>query len=159
MKEAKFANLGENHKRSIGTVAVLLDRMLCGFEAYARGRELHGLLYHERNRLSPEQRQEILDEVDRMRGVLKELQETFGLESEVEDVSRVMWGRSMAFWEDLVETETRYLCRYGATPPGLEDYLDPRIERLIERMEAISRVVGSKASGQGLGTEEPQGKP
>ena len=143
----KFPTLGENHKRAIGTVAFMLDQMLCDFEAYARGRELHGLLCHERNRLSPKQRRAILDEAGRIRAVLKELQESLGLEPRVEDVSRDIWGRGSMFWESLVETETKYLRRYGVTPPGLADYLDPKIETLIERLEAITRIAGGKRPG------------
>ena len=155
----KFPTLSENHRRAIGTVAFMLDQMLCDFEAYAKGREFHGLLYHERNRLSPRERQAILDEVDRIRAVLKELQESLGLAPRVEDVSREIWGRGSMFWENLVETETKYLRRYGVTPPGLADYLDPKIETLIEHMETITRIAGGKASGRRPDPEEPQTKP
>jgi hypothetical protein len=135
------------------------ELMLCDFEAYARGRELHGLLYHERNRLSPRQRQAIMDEAGRIRAVLKELQESLGLAPRVEDVSRDIWARSSMFWEDLVETETKYLRRYGETPPGLADYLDPKIETLIEHIDTIARITGGNAPGRGPDAEEPRTKP
>jgi len=155
----KFPTLGENHRRAIGTVAFMLDQMLCDFEAYAKGREFHGLLYHERNRLSPKQRQVILDEAGRIRAVLRELQESLGLEPRVEDVSRDIWGRGSMFWASLVETETKYLRGYGATPPGLADYLDPKIETLIEHMETIVRIASGKTPGRGPDAEEPPTKP
>jgi hypothetical protein len=155
----KFPTLGENHRRAIGTVAFMLDQMLCDFETYARGRELHGLLCHERNRLSPKQRRAILDEAGRIRAVLKELQESLGLEPRLEDVSRDIWARGSMFWESLVETETKYLRRYGETPPGLADYLDPKIETLIEHLETIVRIASSKTPGRGPDKEEPQTKP
>jgi hypothetical protein len=155
----KFPTLGENHRRAIGTVAFMLDQMLCDFEAYAKGREFHGLLYHQRNRLSPKQRRAILDEVDRIRAVLKELRESLGLETRVEDVSREIWSRSSMFWENLVETETKYLRRYGKAPPGLADYLDPKIETLIEHLDTIARMTGGKAPGRGPDPQEPQTKP
>jgi len=159
VKDAKSHNLGENHKRAIGTVMFLLDQMLCDFEAYAAGREFHGVLYHERNRLSPKQRRTILDQTSHIRKILKELQGTLGLKPRIEDVSRNIWGRGSMFWESLVETETKYLQRYGATPPGLEDYLDPKIKTLIEHLENISRTAGSKATGRGPGAEETQDEP
>jgi hypothetical protein len=159
MKEAKPINLGENHRRAIGTVAFMLDQMLCDFEAYARGREVHGLLYHQRNRLSPRQRQAILDEAGRIRAVLKQLQESLGLEPRVEDVSREIRGRGSMFWENLVETGTKHLRRYGATPPGLADYLDPKIEMLIEHLETIVRIASGKMPGRGPDAEEPQSEP
>jgi hypothetical protein len=147
MTNTPFANLGENHRRAIGTVLVLLDEMLCDFEAYAKGRELHGLLYHQRNRLSPKQRQAILDEVGRIRAVLMELQESLGLNPRVEDVSQEIWGRGSMFWESLVETKTKYLRRYGETPPGIEQCLDPRIEAIIEHLDAITRIASGKRPG------------
>jgi hypothetical protein len=155
----KFPTLSENHRRAIGTVAFMLDQMLCDFEAYAKGREFHGLLYHERNRLSPRERQAILDEAGRIRTVLKELQESLGLAPRVEDVSREIWGRGSMFWEGLVETETKYLRRYGETPPGLADYLDPKIETLIEHLDTIVRMTGGKEPGRGPDPEEPRTKP
>ena len=147
MKDVRRINLGESHKRAVDTVLFLLDEMLCDFETYAKGRELHGLLYHERNRLSPGQRQAILTEIDRIRSVMKELQAAFGLKPRVEDASQNIWSRGSAFWENLVETEAKYLRRYGETPPGLADYLDPKIETLIERLEAITRIAGGKRPG------------
>ena len=159
VKDAKSHNLGENHKRAIGTVMFLLDQMLCDFEAFAKGRELHGLLYHERNRLSAKQRRAIRNEIGHIREIMKELTEMFGLEPRVEDVSREIWGRSSMFWEDLVETETKYLRRYGAMPPGLENHLDPKIESLIERLNNISRIAGGKPSGHAPCPEEPPDEP
>ena len=147
MKDARRINLGENHKRAVDTVLFLLDEMLCDFETYAKGRELHGLLYHERNRLSPGQRRAILAEIDRIRSVMKELQAAFGLEPRVEDVLQNIWGRGSAFWEHLVETEAKYLRRYGVMPADAGEYLDPRIEAIIERLEAITRIAGGKRPG------------
>ncbi len=155
----KFHVLGKNHSRAIGTVAFMLDQMLCDFEAYAVGRELHGLLYHQRNRLSPKQRQAILDEVGCIRAVLKELQESLGLEPRVEDVARDIWARGSLFWAELVETETKYLRRYGDTPPGLADYLDPRIEAIIKHLSAITRTADGKGPGYASDPHKGPGEP
>jgi hypothetical protein len=159
MKDVRRMNLGESHKRAVDTVLFLLDEMLCDFEAYAKGRELHGLLYHERNRLSPGQRQAILAEIDRIRSVMKELQAAFGLEPRVEDVLQNIWGRGSAFWEDLVETEAKYLRRYGEMPAGVGEYLDPRIEAIIERLEAITRIASGKRPGYAPDPHKAQDKP
>ncbi len=149
--------IGDNHRRGIVTSLALLDRMLCEVEEYAYGRELHSVLYVERNALSEDQKTELLSEISHMREVLQELKDGFGLETETEDVSRKIWGACESFWEVLVETTSRYLKRYGEPSPQLSEYLDPRVEALIQHLRNLTGVAGSK--GTPPGSVKTQDKP
>jgi len=141
MKPKPVIALGDNHRRGIGTALLLLDRMLCEVEEYARGREARSVLYIERNALSADQKTSLLAEITQMRDLLRELKDGLGLEAETEDVARKIWGQGSTFWEVLVETKSRYLKGYGQPPPQLAEYLDPRIDVLIEHLRNLTDLV------------------
>jgi len=141
MKPKLVISLGDNHRRGIGTPLLLLDRMLCEVEEHARGREVRSVFYIERNGLSADQKAGLLAQIAQMRDLLQELKDGLGLEAEVEDVGRKMWGQCSMFWEVLVGTKSRYLKGYGEPPPGLAEYLDPRIDLLIERLRNLTDLV------------------
>jgi hypothetical protein len=54
----------------------------------------------------------------------------------------------MVLWETLVETTSRHLNRYGALPPGLAEYLDPRMETLIQHLDKVARIAGGRPGGK-----------
>jgi tetratricopeptide (TPR) repeat protein len=58
MKPKPVIPLGDNHRRGIVTALLLLDRMLCEVEEYARGREVCSVFYIEQNALSADQSRE-----------------------------------------------------------------------------------------------------
>jgi hypothetical protein len=141
MKSKPVIPLDDNHRRGIGTALLLLDRMLCEVEQYAQGREAHSVFYVEHNGLTSDQRTHLLTEVAQMRDLLRGLKDGLGLETEIEDVARRIWGEASTFWEVLVETKSRFLKRYGAPPEGLARYLDPRIDALIEHLRNLTDLV------------------
>ena len=130
--------VGDNHRRGITTALTLLDRLLCEIEQYAHGREARSVLHVEHNALSAGQRKRLQAEIGRMRGLLQELKDGLGLETEPEDVGRKIWGECSTFWEVLVETKSRFLKRYGKPPVGLAEYLDPRIDALIGHLRNVT---------------------
>ncbi len=138
MTPKKAVKAGKDHERAISASLTLLDEMLCEFEEYAQGRERHGALYHERNSLSEKQRRGIQSEVAAMRKTIRELKEALGLTDTRDEVAQRIWGRASAFWEVLVETQSRYLRRYGEVAPDLKECLDPRIEALTARLLALA---------------------
>jgi len=134
--------MGGSHRRGIAAALLLFDRMLCEIEEYAYGREVRSVLYVEHNTLSESQKTQLLAEISRIRGVLGELKDGLGLEAEVEDIGRKIWGECSTFWEVLMETKSRFLARYGPPPEGLAEYLDPRIDGLIASLRNLTKSLG-----------------
>jgi len=132
--------LGENFKRGIETTLVVLDKALCEFEEWAKGREQRSMFYSERNTFSPAQRDEILSEVAAMREMLRELQDDLGLEGRVRGGANIIWGKCAVLAVNLEELKGKHLARYGEPPRGLVEYLDPRIKRLIASINHIFRL-------------------
>jgi len=149
MKRINVIPLSENHRRAISIRVRLLDEMLGEFEQYARGREIHSVFYQEVNNLSPSQRRLVLADIERMRRLMREMKATLGLEPGVENVGRLIWGKSSAFWQVLIETTSKHLKGYGDVPPELARYLDPRMETLIKHLGMVTRHVGGRPTDEG----------
>jgi len=126
-----------NHIRAVATTLGLLDEQLCAFERWADGHEAAGVLFAERNDLSAQERRQVLREIEAMRTTLREMRDTLGLRPTVQRVSDAIWSWSWTLLEPLEELTGRRLRRYGQPPPGLAEYLEPRIGSLCARLERI----------------------
>jgi len=135
--------MSENHIRGISTTLALLDKALCEFDQLAKGHEIRSVLYHVLNPLSGAQRQLIVAEVAEIKSMLEEIRETLSLEVTVRSSDRMITSSCSILWASLLELESRHLRRYGDLPPGLADYLDPRITPLNNRL----RRIGAAAAG------------
>jgi len=142
MTKPKPRELSDTHRRGIRTTLVLLDETLCHIEQWAKGREMHSVLYGERNRLTPAQKASIIREIEEMRKMLDELRQTLGLECGVTDGAREIWAMSWGFWEHLEELHGKHLRRYGEPPEWLSRYLDPKADELIEHLQRIAAIAG-----------------
>ena len=143
MNEA-FPDMNENAKRGISVTFGMLDELLCQFEQFANGRELHSVLYHERNRLSTAQRKDVLEAVRRMRSIIMKVKETLRLEDKVEDVASFILGHSSIIWDDLLDTKSQRLKRYGSIPQTLKNYLDPNIDLVIKEINRLCNIFEKK---------------
>ena len=130
----------ENHKCGITCSLYLLDKMLCEFEQYARGRQRRSVLYQQQNTLSDKQRKQLLSEIEVMKKLLGEIKNALDLEIEEESIASDIVGRCASLWVVLTETTSKYLKRYGDVPSELSNFLDPIIERLINHILRISEI-------------------
>jgi hypothetical protein len=140
-EKLSFPDLSDTHRRGIGATLKVLDEVLCGFEHWAEGREVHSVLYSERNGLSAEQRETMRSEIADIRETLAELRSTLRLEGTVQEVTNIIRGECAVLWSNLVELESKRLGRYGPPPPDLGEYLDPKVAKLIAHVNRIVETV------------------
>jgi hypothetical protein len=133
--------MSENHIRAISTTFALLDKALCEFQLWAQGHEIRSVLYEIRNPLSEAQRELMAREVPAMKGILEDVRATLNLEMSVQSADKMITGSCAVLWAWLTELERGHLRRYGEVPPGLSEYLDPKVAELIRRLRNISEVV------------------
>jgi hypothetical protein len=136
-----FPDLRDTHRRGIGATLKVLDEVLCGFDQWVEGREVHSVLYTVRNGLSAEERETMRSEISAMRETLAELRSTLCLEGTIEDVRTIIRGECAILWSSLVELESKCLGRYGPPPPDLGEYLDPKVAKLIAHVDRIVETV------------------
>lgn len=134
--------INENQKRSIGASLAMLDKVLCLFAEYAKGREVHSVCYIERNRLTEKQRERLLTEIQRIREQMRQIKRELKLPVRVEDVAKKIWGHSAGFWEIAAEMESKRLKGYGEVSASLTAYLDPRVAELMKHLQTISAITG-----------------
>jgi len=135
--------MSENHIRGISTALFLLDKALCEFNYWAKGNEIRSVLYEIRNPLSPAQGQTISELVEEMLTILTEIRDTLDLEGSIRSADKMILSSCSILWVSLAEIEGRYLGRYGETPPGLAEYLDPKLAVLTKKLRNIADVVAT----------------
>ncbi|HOV74706.1 MAG TPA: hypothetical protein PK967_12105 [Candidatus Hydrogenedentes bacterium] len=132
-----------NHKRVIAITLRMVDEFLCECELWARGRELHSVLYREENSLTSEQREQIFHKVESLRSVLMEMQQTLGLKTMIKEPARIIRAACFALWESLIELQGKYIRAYGEPSGELVAYLDPKSEEIITLLQDILKIVES----------------
>ncbi len=132
--------LSENYNRAISTTLSLLDEALCEFDLYSKGHEIHSVLYEMRNDLGPAQREKLASLVLEMQDVLRELKEVLRLQGKVRNAKKSITGSCTVLWISLSEIQGNGLRGYGKPPPGLTEYLDPKLKFLIQSLRTISSV-------------------
>jgi len=147
VRSATEIPITENQARSVASALALLDEELCLFEEYGNGRERHSVCYGERNRLTVGQRKALLVEIERLRELMAEIKRDLRLRIDAEDVARRIWGTSAGFWEIVAEMESKRLKGYGEVAPSLAGYLDPRVERLLKLLQAVSGLIAAGETG------------
>lgn len=150
------AKASDSHRRGINITLTILDEALCGVEQWAKGRELHSVLYNEHNTLSSCQRQDILSEIDKMREVLRKLQQTLQLEPTVQDARSAIRGQCAGLWEHIVELKPKHLRRYGDVPPALAEHMDHEVDALIEGLLRILDILKRAPAGGDAAESAPQ---
>jgi len=136
--------MNEGQRRIIERTLSLLDEVLCEFEEWAKGREIHSVLYREQNTLSVTQRKELSSKTDMMKEILIKLRNTLNLDDRVRIAATAIRSHCSALWVDLTELKSNNLHRYGEIPPGLAEYLDLQLVQLIDHLNQIRALIVTK---------------
>jgi hypothetical protein len=74
----------------------------------------------------------VLQDVEKIRKIIRDLKDELNLRSEEESIARKIRGEAAHMWEMLSDMNSSGLDRYGKTPKELADFWDPKVEELIE---------------------------
>jgi len=132
--------MSEIHINGIRVTLTHLDEVVSNLELWIKGREIHSILYHERNNLSEEQRKLIGDEIGKIRRILGKAKQHFNLSPKVDDAASDFRGHCAVLWENLVGIEGKYLRRYGDPPAELVAYIDPLSRELVRSISRIGDI-------------------
>ena len=137
---APAIKLSENHRRSISITLQLVDKALCEWDDWTKGKLRVGVMYHQRDTFSPEQKNELRNKIDRIRQLMTQMRDDLQLDICVIDTAHSMLGQAGLLWEMLAELNGRALQRGGKVPEELTRYLDPIGEQLAAEMNEIARL-------------------
>lgn len=133
-----LASLSDNHRRSISVSLRLLDKAICEWERWARGEVSSGVLYQQRDTLSPGEKKQLQLHIANVRQFIVQLRRDLDLEPEITATSQLIIGQANVLWEMLAELNSRSLTGYGKVPADLANYIDPIGEELTAQMYQIS---------------------
>jgi hypothetical protein len=148
MKKSPLAaiKLSENHRRSISITLQLVDKALCEWDDWTKGKLRVGVMYYQRDTFSPEQKNELRNKIDRIRQLMTQMRNDLQLKTGVIDTAHSMLGQAGVLWEMLAELNGRALQRGGKVPGELTHYLDPIGEQLAAEMNEIARLFSKPIS-------------
>ena len=132
--------LSEAQSSRVRITLTLLDEALARFEAWARGREVRAVFYQETNDLAPEQRAGLLADIASIRAIMLELRDFLYLQARPLEVAGTIRGHCYLLWVDVMEITGKYLRGFGAPPPEVIEFLDPKahqILRLLDHMKML----------------------
>jgi len=74
-----------------------------------------------------------------MRATLSALRDDLELDPQEQTATAAVRAQCSALWEYVAELDGEHLKRYGELPPGLSDYLCPRVAELENGLKRILR--------------------
>jgi hypothetical protein len=134
--------ISPNHQRVIGVGLYLLEKSLERIEDALITVDKERITYKVNDHLDDEVRNSVLQDIEQMRKIIRDLKDELNLQTQEESVVRRVRGEAAHIWEALSDMRSSGLDRYGKTPKELADFWDPKVEELIEmslRIEAKSK--------------------
>jgi hypothetical protein len=141
----KQTGLNQYQKRSVEVVLRNLEKAVDTLEEIVIS-DKKGLLYSRTISLSAEQRSRVAELAGEIKAEIAELAATFDLGKYEMDSRQAIASMLAIAFEGLEDTHSEKLDRYGDIDPSLPVTLDPHIDRLIDTVLALSRVVTSNES-------------
>ena len=130
--------LSENHRRSISISLRLLDKSLCQWEQWAKGKVSSGVMYQQRDTLSRSQKTTLLRSIAEVRKPITRIRDDLQLEPETPSTPRLIVGQATVLWEMLAELNGGSLQGYGQVSRELANYIDPKGRKLSDAVNQIA---------------------
>lgn len=134
--------ISPNHQRVIIVGLYMLEKSIEQIEGALITGYRERITYEIIDYLDDNIRNSILQDIEKMRKIIRELKDGLNLQTQEESVLRKVRGEAAHIWEALSDMTSGGLDRYGKTPKELADFWDSKIEELIE----ISLKIEAKSS-------------
>lgn len=144
----RLVRVNENQRRTLAAALTLLDEVVCLFGEYAAGREVHGVMVNETNRLTADQRRRLQAEIEGISSQMRRMKDDLGMPTRTRDVTMKLRGQAASAWAMLSDAKSARLGAYGAVAPELAAYVDRSFEDLAQRLLSLSAILGTDDPGQ-----------
>lgn len=133
------------HQRRVVTVGLRYLERVLGVVACAIQQPLAGVLIQQTHPLRTETVTELREKMAEAEGLIRELQQQYGLAPTTENVHATILAQLSSAWEQLIDTRPDALKGYGMVDPALSQTLQPAIDRLIGLVEQMQATVRADA--------------
>ena len=132
--------LPKPYQRALSSSLSLVEGMLSELESLVQSQRTKSIFTDSVAGLNTKSSQLMQQELKNMRIKLRELKTTLALDSATINNSALISSRCGAIWEILEDLKVKRLYKYGAPPKGLSNYLDGRIQELVEIIKKIANL-------------------
>jgi hypothetical protein len=133
--------LNANQERFLRVTLGVVEGELINLRRLLLMDEEERLFLHTVDDLSPREKQQLVEKMDRLREYMLQLKNVFGLSSGERSVRRMVNATSVYLAVDLEETMSDRLRGRGEVGSELKETLDPILTRMISTLRAMELVV------------------
>lgn len=144
--EAPRQILNPYQKNALRISLVLVEKGVFELDHVLSRGNHYGILFEIQDDLAEEAKAGIRQLIHEIREILREMKERFQLDLEIDKNSRAIFGKAPLLWEIVTGTDARRLRGYGEIDPGLQDLLDPSIERLSHLLLRMHQFVAGRGT-------------
>ncbi|MBI2486163.1 MAG: hypothetical protein HYW01_04235 [Deltaproteobacteria bacterium] len=131
--------INQYHQRVITAGLYMLEKSIELIERLLIVQDREKITYRVNDQPGDKVRNSVLQDVEKMRKIIRELKDELNLKPREESIARNVRAEAAHIWEALCDMVSGELDRYGKTPKELADLWDPKVKELIEislRIEA-----------------------
>jgi len=133
--------MNPDQKRHLTTTLCMVEKNLAHKENLLRSQGEKGVLYEIVDTFHEEQRRELLARIEQLREHLAQVQDQFGLAVERTDIRSIFKGALNMLWVWLQESKTKKLRGYGTVDEGLDQDLDPLVEKMASLIDEVLKIL------------------
>ncbi len=141
--------MNEYQYRSLSITLLGLEQSLREAETWLQGRQVKGILYHRKLKLSPEKRAQAQQQIAAALDHIAELSRLFELSVEEDDPGGLIRGEMTVHWANLLDSQSRKLKRFGKVHPKAAELLDAQLLDLSKIAINLANLFNDDAPASG----------
>mgnify|MGYP001619196867 FL=1 len=135
--------LNKEQKRGLTIALRIVEENMQKIEQLLEIKTYEGILYDTNCSVAPDAKEEILKRVSLVKDRIKILSNLFALEKEYREGLRKIFGILPSCWEIIENVKSKRLKRYGDVQDGLDNVLDPQLNRITDLILEMEQLLGS----------------
>jgi len=135
--------LNKDQKRGLTIALRVVEENMQNIEHILNSKIHKGILYDTNCNIAPEIKEEMLKRVAFVKDRIKIISNLFALEKEYREGLRKIFGILPSCWEIIENVKTKRLKRYGDVQNGLDNVLDPQLNRITDLILEMEQFLGS----------------
>jgi hypothetical protein len=135
--------LNKDQKRGLTIALRIVEENMQKIEQLLEIKTCEGILYDAKCSVTLDVKEEILKRISFIKARINYISDIFVLEKEYRESLRKIFGILPSCWEIIENVKSKRLKRYGDVQDGLDNILDPQLNRITDLILEMEQVLGS----------------
>lgn len=135
--------LNKDQKKGLTIALRIVEENMQKIEQLLENKTYEGILYDTKCCVTPDVKEEILKRVSFLKARINYISDMFVLEKEYREGLRKIFGILPSCWEIIENVKSKRLKRYGDVQDGLDNALDPQLNRITDLILEMEHLLGS----------------